>query len=349
MNKRPARVVIFKLNFFGDNVVFVPSLQALRTNFPDWHITLITVPNLVDLYRGPLGPQEILTSPKFAFNKSHRRPWVLASWIWRIRRRRPDACLVSFDQGSAAHLVARLSGAPIRIGGYMSRLRVPNTLTEEVRAPEDERPVTWSWRMADALARSLGEEGGLPGEPPPPDFRHLYSRRPRADNGRKRVVIHSGASRPLNQWPMERFATVATALARDLDVTWISHGGTTGPTPHGAKQARVNSVGDLADLLANADLFLGNNSGPMHLANALGCPGVAVTGLSAKGWDPYWFRDRWSVLRHPGLYCAPCEKLTTEVTACANTGSPKECFMYWTPPAVEAACRFQLGQTYMRI
>jgi ADP-heptose:LPS heptosyltransferase len=342
------RVVIFKLNHMGDNVVFVPVVQELRRTFPDWDITLLTTPGEAELYGGPLGPREVLASPKRAFDASHRRPWVLASWIWRIRQRHPDACLIAFDQGSAAHLVAKLSGARIRIGGNNAHLRISDALTEEVALPEDGRPVTWNWRMALALARSFGREAGWPGEPPPPDLRHLLPRGAKPASDRRRVVVHAGASKYLNQWSTGNFASVAASLSREHEVVWIEHGGTTGASPRGTRAAPVRSLGELAEWLASADLFLGNNSGPMHLANALGCPGVAVTGPSALGWDPYWHRERWTVLRHPNLRCAPCEVPSRELEGCINAESPMACLKYWTVEMVEAACRSRLEVTERR-
>jgi len=338
------RVVILKFNHLGDNVVFVPVVQALCQRFPGWEITLLTTPNEAELYGGPLGPQEIMTCPRDAFNTSYRRPWELARWIWSVRRRRPDACLVSFDQGSAAHAVAGLSGAGTRIGGRLSPRRVAGSLTEEVPAPLDSCPATWNWSMARALARSQGGDDGWPETAPPPDLRHLVPPGARPKGGRRRVVVHAGASRYLNQWPLADFASVARALSGDFEVVWITHGGPAGPAPEGTLPAPVGSLGEFAGWLAGADLFLGNNSGPMHVANALGCPGVAVTGPSATGWDPYWHRESWSVLRHPSLYCAPCERLEKELAGCANTGSPMACLRYWTPEKVEAACRDRLDR-----
>jgi ADP-heptose:LPS heptosyltransferase len=336
------RVVIFKFNHLGDNVVFVPVVQALRQRRPDWQVTLLTTPLEAALYGGPLGPQETLVCPKRAFDKSYQRPWRLAWWIWSIRRRRPDACLISFDQGTAAHLVAKLSGARVRIGGNLGHIRTRGSLTREVGEPTDQKPATWHWHMARELARSFGGDDGWPSEPPPPDLRHLLTTGARKRGPRKRIVVHSGASRPINQWAPERFASVARALSNDFEVIWIAHGDTTGPAPNGTTLAPVSSLGEFADWLASADLFLGNNSGPMHLANALGCPGVAVTGPSASGWDPFWHRERWTVLRHPELRCGPCEKLSEALKGCANLAEPMVCLSYWTEERVEAACRSRL-------
>jgi ADP-heptose:LPS heptosyltransferase len=338
------KVVLFKLNSLGDNVVFVPVIQALRLRCPDWRIILVTTPSESELYRGPLGPQETIVCPKPRFNKSYRRPWELARWVWRMRRIRPDACLVAFDQSNVAHFVAKHSGARVRIGGNLERIRVKRSLTEVVPIPEDLRPVTWNWRMARALARSFGRDSGWPGEPQPPDLGHLVAAGPKSAGARKRIVVHSGAGGQLNQWSRERFAAVAASLSRDFEVVWIKHGGTTGPAPDGATVAAVNSIAELAGWLASANLFLGNNSGPMHLANALGCPGITVTGPTTTGWDPFWNRDQWTVLRHPDLACAPCEKTSVALAGCANIGSPMTCMKYWTVEKVEAACRLRLGR-----
>jgi ADP-heptose:LPS heptosyltransferase len=333
------RAVLFKVNHLGDNIAFLPAVQALRRRRPDLHLTVLTVPGAAELYGGPWGPQEMIACEKRAFDQASLRPWRLARWSWRVRRLRPDACLVAFDQSTAAHVIARLAGAGIRVGGTLGRPRAERLLTVRVPAPADLRPAAWNWAMAGALARAAGDAQPWPETPPPPDLGHLLAgaRAPRP--GRRRIVVHAGASRSLNQWPAERFASVAAALSRDHDIVWIAHGGATGRPPPGVAEVLVSSLSQFAGWLVGADLFLGNNSGPMHLANALGCAGVAVTGPSALAWDPFWHRDRWVALRHPNLSCAPCENLAVPLRLCANTASPMACLNYWSPERVEEACR----------
>jgi ADP-heptose:LPS heptosyltransferase len=336
-------LVIFKVNHLGDSVVFVPAVQSLRRCFPDWHITLLTTPNEAPLYEGPLGPQEVLVCPKAIFDKSYRNPWALARWLWVVRRKKPDACLVAFDQGNVAHAVAKYSGARVRVGGNLKHVRLARTLTENVAIPDDGRPVTWNWEMARALARALGTPELLPPGPPAPDLRHLLSPEARDRGARRRIVVHAGAGGALNQWGHGRFTAVARSLSDEHEVIWVRHG-EIGPAPEGAVEAPVHSIGELAQLLVSADLFLGNNSGPMHLANALGCPGVCVSGPSASGWDPYWYPERWTVLRHPNLYCAPCERIDAGVTLCANLADPMACMNFWTHGSVLQACADRLGR-----
>jgi ADP-heptose:LPS heptosyltransferase len=335
------RAVLFKVNHLGDNVAFVPAVQALRRRHPDLHLTVLTVPGAEELYGGAWGPQETITCEKKAFDRAYLAPWRLARWAWRVRRLRPDACLVAFDQSTAAHLIARLAGAGIRVGGTLGRPKAERLLTVRVPAPAELRPAAWNWAMAGALARAAGDPHPWPEAPPPPELTHLLAgaRPPGPGPGRRRIVMHAGASGSLNQWPTDRFAAVAAALCRDHDIVWIAHGGTTGRPPPGVAEVRVSSLSELAGWLSGADLFLGNNSGPMHLANALGCAGVAVTGPSALAWDPYWHRERWAALRHPTLFCAPCENLAAPLRRCVNTASPMACLDYWSPEKVEDACR----------
>ncbi|HEY5228373.1 MAG TPA: glycosyltransferase family 9 protein [Opitutaceae bacterium] len=336
-------LVIFKFNKLGDSVVFVSAVQAIRRRFPEWRITLLTTPAEAELYAGAAGPDEVLVCPKEAFERAYRRPWVLASWLWKIRRRNPKACIVPFDQGTTAHFLAGLSGASRRIGAKLVPPRMPGSLTVEIPCPDDGRPVTWSWLMVQVLVDPANPSPGLPKEPPAPDLSHLLAQDPRPPGDRPRVVVHAGASRDLNQWSIGNFAAVAVSLCRDFEVTWISHGETAGKAPRGTIDRPVGTVGELARALSGADLFLGNNSGPMHLANALGCRGVVVTGSSARGWDPYWYRERWTVLRHPNLACAPCEKLQAVTPGCANIEHPMACMAYWTPERVEQECRDNLA------
>jgi ADP-heptose:LPS heptosyltransferase len=338
------RAVLFKVNQLGDNIAFVPAVQALRRRCPGLHLTVLTSPAAAELYGGAWGPHEVLICSKASFDGAYRAPWRLARWTLRVRAVRPGACLVAFDQSTVAHLVARMSGAGIRIGGTLGRPRAESLLTRRVPAPEDLRPATWNWRMAGALAQWAGDREPWPEAPPAPDLDHLLAARRPPASGRRRIVVHPGAAGPLNRWPADRFAAVARSLARDFEVVWIAHGPPVAPPPPGVITVPVTSLSELASWIAGADLFLGNNSGPMHLANALGTPGVAVTGPSARGWDPFWHRDRWIALRHPALPCAPCERLGAQVRACAHHADPMACLSHWTPERVADACRGQLAR-----
>ncbi len=335
-------LVVFKFVQLGDNVVFLPVIQTLRARFPDWRITVLTTPREAELYAASIPPEELLTAPQLRFNSSWKRPWEFARWWSRVRARRPDLCFVSFDQGNAAHLIAKYSGARVRIGARLPHVRIRGSITQDVRLPADQRVPTWHWEMGRAVTRAAGaNEADWPAMPPPPDLRHMLHGVEKS--ARLRVVIHAGSNQPVTRWPLDRFAAVAGRLARDHEVIWIERPETAeAALSPDVRRSSPTSLGDLGSLLASADLFLGNNSGPMHLANALGCFGVAVTGPSAFAWDPYWYRERWRVLRHPNLPCAPCEWAENFVHDCALTTDRLACLRYWSVDAVEQHCREML-------
>ena len=337
------RLVVFKLNHLGDNVVFLPGLQALRAQFPDWKVTVITTPQESVLYEGLIPAEELLSAPKLRFDKCWRRPWELAAWYRRVRARRPDACLISFDQANVPHFLARSSGARLRVGGNLQHIRFRDTLTHDIPLPASGWVAEWNWEIARTVARELGGRD-LAAIPPPPDLSHLVAGS--GDRGaRPRIVIHAGASGEFTRWGTAHFAAVAAALAGGHEVIWIDRPETASAgLPADVRRFAPDSLRAFVGLLATADLFVGNNSGPMHLANALGKAGVIVTGSTARGWDPYWHRERWTVLRHPALPCQPCEKPNKVTAVCTHAAAPFACLRYWTPEAVTQACREALAR-----
>lgn len=336
------RVVLFKVNHLGDSLVFLPVVQALRRRCPDWRLTVITAEAERPVYAGDLPPERIWTAPgRTVFNHSWRRPWRYAAWWSRLRDERPDACLLSYDQGNAAHLLAWQSGAPVRIGAHLPWLHFRRALTHAVDRPPSARIADWNWAMAAALVR-LGGRDGWPDTPPPPDLRHLGGGVPREP---RLVVIHAGARAAIRRWGAERMAAVARLLVADgCRVAWVDRPDSRLPAPiPGVEPVAPGTLAELAGLLARASLMLCNNSGPMHLANALGTPLLVISGPSSRDWDPYWHRERNRVLRMPGLDCIGCEDSAAGTETCANVARPLACMEYWTPELVAAECRARLA------
>jgi len=335
------RIVIFKVNHLGDNVVFLPVVQTLRRQFPAWRLTVITAEPERPLYAADLPPDRIWTAPdRVHFNHSWRRPWRFLRWLTRLRAERPDACLLSYDQSNTAHLLAKWSGAPHRIGATLSYLRVRGSLSRAVNQTPAQKIADWNWAMARALVADLGA-GDLPATPPGPDLRHLA---PGPIPARGPVVIHAGARSAIRRWGVERMTAVAGRLMGDgRPVVWIDRPeAPLANIPPGMVVRRCDSLADLARTLAGASLLLCNNSGPMHIANALGTPLVVISGPSSRDWDPYWHPDRTTVLRHVQLPCIACEDSNLGTDVCANTATPLACLDHWSVDAVTAACRRQL-------
>jgi len=138
---------------------------------------------------------------------------------------------------------------------------------------------------------------------------------PLAGDGRPLIGIHAGARPPARRGPPARFAAVADDLARRHDAHIILIGGPGEEEIVATVAERMDtralnlaggaSLGGLAALLARLDLFIGNDSGPAHLAEATGAPTVRLFGpADVDRWAPL-DRTRHVVVRHP-VACSPC-------------------------------------------
>lgn len=115
---------------------------------------------------------------------------------------------------------------------------------------------------------------------------HPAEQRPRTS---RLAVIHPGSGSQEKNWPIERFAALATACAaRGLEVTWLL-GEAEGNIhiPPGHRAARMPPLTEVARLLSRAAVYVGNDSGITHLAAAVGCPTVAIFGPTDPAvWAP---------------------------------------------------------------
>jgi ADP-heptose:LPS heptosyltransferase len=239
-------LLVVELWGLGDLVLALPFIQAASAHA---RVTLLAKP-----YAGPLiqrfCPEVELvafTAPWTAFRGKywlHRWPWgELAALLDELRRRRFDAA-VSSRPDPRDHLLMRLAGAGSRTG--FSRAGSRAFLTDPLPRPASpHRFAHWQ-----ALSASLGWELPVPQLPSRPG---------------RRMVIHTGAAQATRQWGRGRFEEIARRLrARDWQVELLDE-----------------SSGNLPELLHTldaADRFIGNDSGPGHLAARLGLPTFTIFG-----------------------------------------------------------------------
>jgi ADP-heptose:LPS heptosyltransferase len=134
------------------------------------------------------------------------------------------------------------------------------------------------------------------------------------------IGIHAGAHAPARRWPAERFAVVADHLAQRFGAQIVLTGGpgeeeiaqaVAAGTPLAGRVAPAlnvagqTSLGGLAALIDRLDLFIANDTGPAHLADALGTPSVTIFGpADHRRWAPL-DHTRHPIVRRP-VPCSPC-------------------------------------------
>ncbi len=331
------RLLIFKVNQLGDNVVFLPVVQHLRRVLKDWSITVVTSPVAASLYDVACENVEVRTFATAAFNGAWRRPWRLPALISAVRAQRPAACLLGDDQGNVAHLLTRFSGAKIAVGLLRHDLPLGGLVRQRLPLDREELVARQNWKIAGALVEKLGADP-LPVEIPPPDLSAFGC------EAHGSVVIHAGASRAYKRWPLDRFVALANCISATHPVTWIDQGAAEeAALANGVRRLKPDSLAAFIRLMAGARLLVGNNSGPMNIASALGIPGIIFNGPSRPNWDPPWHRERFELLRDPGLACQPCDKAGIPANQCLNHAQPMACMDRWTVDAVHERVLAKLG------
>lgn len=317
-------LLIFKVNQLGDNVVYLPLVQQLATRFPHWRITVMTSPAAAPLYEVACPQTSVLSHATQDFNASWKNPARLTRLLRAARATKPDTCLLGNDQGNAAHLIARLSGASLCIGPRVPERRLGFLLHHREPLIETDSAARQNWRIAQAMLTRLGQPP-LPDAIPAPDL-SAFGR-----ESHHAIAIHAGASRAYKRWPLERFIALANRLADTHPVLWFdqNEAAETLLDPR-VRRVTPGSLHDFIRLLAGARHFIGNNSGPMNLASALGIPGTIFNGPSRPNWDPMWHSEKFDLLRHPALACQPCDLISHPVNQCQNTRHPMACMDRWS-------------------
>jgi ADP-heptose:LPS heptosyltransferase len=325
-------VLVFKINKLGDNVVFLPAVQAIRAFRPDWRLLLFTNSLAAPLYGPAPKNEQYVIRDRDPFSKLWQCPPELLALLQVVRNFAPDRCLFASDQANAAYLLGLLSGATMRVGRKREFHRVPGAINRSEPFDPSGPAALDDWKLLLRLVEDT--DGPKPPElPPPPDLQHLRKNTLVALSG---IVIHPGASMEFKRWSVENFVQLANRLSREFAVYWIKDAACDdfGLDP----SIRVLSTPLLVDLVSavsRARLFIGNNSGPFQIASALGIPSVVINGPSSRCWDPFWFPERIRMLRDESVPCLPCDAYYDE---CHN---PKrmQCMKKWTVDVVESEVR----------
>ena len=260
----------------GDLLVSVPALRGLRRAFPDDRIVLAAPDNLAELVALTGAVDTLLPTPG------------LGALRW----------------SGAGHLAVNLHGAGPESIDDLLGTRPDRLLTH--RHPDFPALAGPPWREQVHEVRRWCELLAWHGVDADPDDLGL-ARPDTPSPARGAVVIHPGAGFPARRWPPERFAEVARRLTkngrrivvtggpneRDLAETVARQAG----LPEDAAFAGRLGLGELAALVADAELVISNDTGVGHLATAYGTPSVLLFGPTAPaGWGPIGDRPQHVVL-----------------------------------------------------
>jgi heptosyltransferase-1 len=258
-------LLVIRLSAFGDVIHTIPAVVALRDALPQIEIAWAVEPAYAQLVELVAGVNVIRVSLK---------KWSLARIRDAARSVRGFDDAIDFQGLIKSALIAHASGARRRFGFAKDVIREKPAawfLNRPVAIDRTRHVVEWNLALARALAPAVARV-------PEVDFS------PFADDASgklsvfaNRIVFLPGAGRPEKQWPAERFAELAHRLGGDVLVAC-------GPGEEplgraiGAELAPPTTFRELAFLLRGARLVIGGDTGPLHLAAALGVPVAGLYG-----------------------------------------------------------------------
>ena len=294
--ERPEKIMCIRLSGLGDVVHALPALSLLRRERPRAHITWIVEDRFAGLLEGHPHVDEVITTPRKTWGKWLRNPlcWPkLCSRTLalgrRLRGRRFDVSLDFQSSIKSAWLVA-CAGAGARIGFGPPLSREMSWLVQNRRVS----PAASACHRVDQALALLGSLGISPRFVPavlPRNAEHeRVARDACAGLPRPLVLMHPGTSRfgVFKRWAAERYAELGEHLARErgagVMVTWgpgerdLARRVVAGMARRGVPAPELKDLRGLIALLRQADLFVGSDTGPLHISAALGVPVVALYG-----------------------------------------------------------------------
>lgn len=351
---RPDHILVVNLGGIGDFLLSTPALRALKRLYPQARISILIVPRIVELAKGLPYIDEVIS---FDFiNGKCRGGGLLIEWkefkrlsnlLFTLRKRKYDLLinmrtLTSWRGVLRVLALAFLIGAKRKVGrdtdgrGFFFNVKIPETETgkkhemeydidtvEALGAEIVDKTIDFDVddRGVEKVHRIL-KKGGI--------FKHDIL-----------IGIHPGG-KPSHRWPIENFSAVIDEIDKKISCKFVITGSKdeVGLAKKLMKMASVEmvdlagrlSIKELGGLIRRCNLFIANDTGPMHIAAILKTPLVAIFGPGdLTRYDPKSISDKVAVA-YRSVDCSPCYRVRCKDQRCLRIIFPKE--------VVEAALSF---------
>jgi lipopolysaccharide heptosyltransferase I len=328
-------ILIVKLSALGDVVQTIPAFEALRSHYPAAHISWLVEEEAAELLENYPGLDVVLVCGRKSWLQSSRRPslWPAVSLniikFCRLLRRHHYDLIVDFQGLLKSGIWVGLSRGSRKIGFDQTREGSWRFLNERLPPYDPERHAVE--RYLD-VARYLGAEivGSRIRDPWTPAEEERFNRRLREITGNRAaplVACHPISRWKTKLWPEANFADLAASIVTRLKATVVFTGNSSdrsaiarivrdAGTGRLYNWAGTTGLRELAYLYKRSSLVVSTDSGPMHLAAAMGTPVVALFGPTAP-WrtGPYGKNHR---IMRTDIDCSPCFQRTCDRMDCMS-------------------------------
>ncbi len=304
------KILLIRLSSLGDIVLTTPAIRAVRANFPNAHIAMLVAKQSADILRENPHLNEIITFDRLAKNKDTGEMWRIV----RLLRERKFTLAIDLQRKFRTEILMYLSGATKRIGkGRLCTVRV---------AEKGNKHATEHYF-------DLLQAADIPAENQKLELFLAKSERKAAVqrfkiagilDGRLKVGLFPGAGWKLREWMPERFAAIGDRLVEHFDADVLIFGG-----QHESELVQTVAnlmerraipfagnlqIRQLAAYIEQCDLFLTNDTGPMHIAAGVGTRTVSLFGPGNHiRFQPLGANHQ--IIRH-AVPCSPCKQFTNK-------------------------------------
>lgn len=334
------KILLIRLRRIGDVVMTTPAVAALKKSLPHAHLTYIVEEPYRRLVEGNPHLDSVISLP---LNQGF---FSFLGFVRKLRRVKYDA-LIDFHGGPRASQIALLSRASLKIGydlkykRFYYHLRLPRALPggAPIHSVENHLNLIRALGIPVSDGPPLELPTALPGEKE--RVERLWTQNDL--EGNRTVVLHVGAGNVFRDWGAENLAALIELLERIPGVRVILVGSTADKVREREIQERISRpalslVGnlnliELREVFSRAALFVGPDSGPMHIAAAARTPIVALFGPTLPENFAPWQAEATIIARD--FACRPCRQRRCTV-------GDYRCLRTITPEEVYAACLVHL-------
>ena len=308
------RILIVRTDRIGDVLLSTPVVRAVKEFYPNSFVAVMVSPYAKEIIEGNPWADEVIIYDK---DKKHRSVFASIRFARQLRRRKFDLAII-LHPTNRVNLVTYFAHIPERVG-YNKKMGF--LLTKRI---EDKKHLGEKHEMEYSLdvIRAIGiepkeKELFMPIKLESENWLEDMLAKNRILNQDRLIAIHPAASCPSKIWPQESFAQVADKLIEAGYKIIVVAG------PKDKKIANkvvekisypvLNLAGDtsvshLASILKRCKLFISNDSGPVHIATAVGTPVISIFGRNQRGlsplrWGPLGIKDKFL---HKNVGCIEC-------------------------------------------
>jgi len=349
MLKDAKKILVINLRYIGDTIWMYPFLRNLKLNFPRAEITALVIEGGEIFLKLLPDVSEVIA---FQRKEIKGRFGIIRfiRFLMEIRRKKFDTAFI-LSNSDRPTIIGFISGAPVRVGFRHDSWWRAYLLTDKF---------LWDYEknthMIEYYLQALTDTGlkifdrSLTIDVPESAIRGITERFPILKRkSKKAVIVHPGSRTEIRQWGAARFAEVINALGEDYNVFLIG-----GPQEGHVVQDVLKRLKKTPEIVSNelslmefaalckfGDLFIGNDSAPIHIAAATGLFVIGIYGPTFSKYCGPWTEKK-ILFDMSTLSCRMCDQdvcLNQERQACLNIIKPQ--MIIETVKKVAGECAFE--------